>query len=125
MIRAALIFVASAYSAFGAFIFVAPMSFYKYIPGIEALGPFSIHFIRDAGLAYLASGAIMVWGTLNRQRAVIVAGGLWPCLHALFHFQMWIARGFPADLVALINLVGIQVPAWLGLYLAFNLSKRT
>ena len=123
MLRGGLIFIAAFYVAFGAYIFIAPMSFYTRTPGVEMLGPFSVHFIRDAGLAYFAGGAVILSGALRFNRSLAIAGALWPCLHALFHLQMWIARGFPADLVALVNLFGIQLPAWLALYLAWRLRS--
>ena len=124
MTRTLHILLAYTFAGFGAFIFITPMIFYKQIPGVEMLGPFSVHFIRDAGLAYFASGAIMIWGAIRQHRELAMAGALWPCLHALFHLQMWIARGVPADLVAFINLFGIQLPAWLSLYLAIKISGR-
>ena len=86
------------------------------------LGPYSVHFIRDAGLAYFAGGAAMIWGAVKQQKGVAVAGAIWPCLHALFHLQMWVARGVPFDTVGIINLTGIQLPAWGALILALKIS---
>ena len=108
----------------GVIIFIAPQWFYDTVPGVSMLGPYSVHFIRDAGLAYGAAGLLMLLGHVRRDYAVALAGCTWPCFHALFHLQMWLARGLPADLVAVVNLLGIQLPAWAGLYLAWRLHRQ-
>ena len=38
--------------------------------------------------------------------------------HALLHLQMWVTRGMPFDLVGIVNLTSIQVPAWLTPFVA-------
>jgi hypothetical protein len=45
-------------------------------------------------------------------------------LHALFHVWIWVHRGLPADVIALTNLAGIQLPAWGALILAFRLNTK-
>ena len=124
MRRQTLLALAALFVGTGLFIFLAPMAFYKTTPGVEMMGPFNLHFIRDAGLAYLASGLALGWGSWRRDRSLAIAGALWPALHALFHVQVWIARGIPLDFVALVNLVGIQLPAWLALFLAMRLTEE-
>ena len=109
--------------ATGVQMFVAPMFFYETIPGVQMLGPFNVHFIRDAGLSYTASGLLLAFGWRRHEYSWSLAGSLWPVFHALFHLQMWLARGMPADLVAAVNLAGIQLPAWLALYAAFTLHR--
>lgn len=113
--------VAGLYLSTAIYMFVAPEAFYNGTPGVAMMGPFNTHFIRDAGLAFLTSGAALLWGALKADRAVAVFGAAWPCLHALFHIWIFFARGFPADEVALVNLVGIQLPAWLALAAALKL----
>jgi hypothetical protein len=108
----------------GVIIFMAPQWFYDTVPGVAMLGPFNLHFIRDAGLAYGGSGLLILAGHWRGNYAVSLAGCTWPCFHGLFHLQMWLARGMPADLVALVNLLGIQLPAWLGLYVAWRLLQQ-
>ncbi len=103
--------------------FVMPEYFYETVPGVKMLGPFNIHFIRDAGLSYAASGLLQAWGWRSGVYSWSVAGGLWPVFHALFHLQMWIARGVPVDLVAGVNLVGIQLPAWVAFACALRLHR--
>jgi hypothetical protein len=56
MIRALLIGLGAIWCATGVYIFAAPEAFYENTPGLSIMGPFSVHFIRDVGLAFLASG---------------------------------------------------------------------
>lgn len=116
--------VGSLYLALAAYIFAAPRGFYDSVPGVAMTGTFNSHFIRDAGLAFLASGAALLWGAVRRNHSVMVFGAAWPCLHAVFHAWMWIDREFPFDLVAAANLFGIQTPAWLALTAALSLKEK-
>lgn len=97
------------------YMFIAPQSFYDTTPGVSMMGPFNVHFIRDAGLAYLVSGGALVTGAARRDVSAALFGAAWPCLHALFHVSIWVGRGFPVDFVAFVNLAGIQGPAWTAL----------
>ena len=107
-----------------AYMFVAPQSFYDTTPGVAMMGPFNVHFIRDAALAFLVSGSAIVWGAIKKDRSAAVIGAAWTVLHALFHIWLWMAREFPFDFVALVNLVGIQLPAWLALASAFRVNHK-
>ena len=106
------------------YMFVAPQSFYDTTPGVAMMGPFNVHFIRDAALAFLVSGSAIVWGAIKKDGSAAVIGAAWPVLHALFHIWLWMARGFPFDFVAAVNLVGIQLPAWLALASAFRVNGK-
>ncbi|MFT4613139.1 MAG: hypothetical protein ACI9NT_000275 [Bacteroidia bacterium] len=108
----------------GLVVLVAPQWFYDTVPGVSMMGPFNIHFIRDAGLSYAASGLIAALGWHRQDYLLCVAGFTWPCFHALFHLQMWLARGLPVDLVAFVNLTGIQFPAWAALIAAVLLLRQ-
>lgn len=71
----------------GAFMLVKPLDWYVFIPTLVTTGPPNAHFIRDIGLAYLGSGAILLYAAANpiaRWRAAVV-GGLWLTLHGLLH----------------------------------------
>ena len=109
------------YVILSVYIFAAPQHFYDTIPGVAMMGPFNLHFIRDAGLAFLATGGALLWGGWNYVRSTAMAGAAFVCLHALFHIQIWIARGAPFDIVTWTNLFLIQAPAWLALYGALKL----
>ena len=124
MRRAVLGILAVYFSALGAYMFVAPGAWYDATPGVQATGPFNSHFVRDIALAFITSAAAIGWGTRTRLRPVAFAGIAWPCLHALFHLQIWIARGLPLDLVSALNLAGIQLPAWLALWAAWHLKPH-
>jgi hypothetical protein len=71
----------------GAFMLIDPLEWYVFIPTVVTTGPPNAHFIRDIGLAYLGSGAILVYAAAHpilRWRAALV-GGLWLTLHGLLH----------------------------------------
>ena len=73
--------------AFGVFMLAQPQLWYRSIPTVPFTGPFNQHFIRDIGAAYLASGIIFGWATMNlrARRPAVLAGALWLSLHALVH----------------------------------------
>lgn len=123
MPRHIIILMAVSHLLTGIVIFVFPHWFYETVPGVAQLGPFNLHFIRDAGLAYAAAGVLLALGWYWRDYLLCMAGGTWVCCHALYHAQMWVARGMPADLVAWVNLLGIQLPAWLPLVMAVALWR--
>jgi len=101
----------------------APMTWFETVPGVSMMGPFNLHFVRDIALVYAFSGGAMIWGAATNVGAIAIAGATWPALHALFHVSIWMGRGFAFDEIALVNLLGIQVPAWAGLLLAWRLHK--
>lgn len=109
----------------GVYIFFLPNAFYENTPGVSMMGPFNLHFIKDVGLAFFGSGGAMIWGALNHNRAVAMAGATWPFLHALFHIQIWAGRGFPFDYIFRFDLGFVILPACLGVLAAYRLSKPT
>ncbi|NNC38343.1 MAG: hypothetical protein EX271_01365 [Acidimicrobiales bacterium] len=109
------------------YMWFAPMAWYEATPGVAAMGPFNLHFIRDVALAYLVSALAIIWGLKKWDKTAAVFGALWPCLHALFHIWIWGARGFPFDQVFAVNVFGIQLPAWLAMgaaFMIFNTSQQ-
>lgn len=106
------------------FMWFTPQLWYDITPGVAMMGPFNLHFIRDVALAYAASAVALAWGGVQRERSVAVFGAFWPCAHACFHLWIWFARGLPLDLVAGVNLLGIQPLAWLALLGAIKLSQE-
>ncbi|SFL69272.1 hypothetical protein [Shimia aestuarii] len=108
----------------GAIMWTAPLPWYNSVPGVAATGGFNAHFIRDVAIAFAVSGAGLVVAarTDNRPLALFAAG--FPVLHAAFHLWIWgLHRGAALDLVAFVNLVGIQLPAWLALIAAGRLGN--
>lgn len=123
MKHAILILVGGIYLLTAVFMFVVPQAFYDTTPGVSMMGPFNVHFIRDAALAFLVSGSALVWGASKRDRTAAIIGAAWPAMHAAFHIWLWVARGVPLDQVAFVNAFGIQLPAWLALASAVRLKE--
>lgn len=101
------------------FMWIDPQHWYHLVPGVAMMGPFNSHFVRDIALIFGLSGAALLFGLWRRNRTALLFGATWPVLHALFHVWIWVTRGAPADIVALTNLLGIQLPAWLVLAAAW------
>lgn len=102
----------------------APYQWYQAVPGVAATGGFNDHFIRDVALAFAVSGTALIAGVRAGNREVALFGAGFPVLHAVFHIWIWgFHRGCATDLVALSNLVGIQVPAWAALIAAGHLGE--
>ncbi len=108
----------------GFYMLVLPHAWYDAVPGVSMLGPYNTHFIRDVALIFLGSGGLFWAAVLRGVPAYALAGALWPVMHAVYHLQMWVGRGFAIDEIAFVNLAGIQLPAWLGLYAAFRLARE-
>jgi hypothetical protein len=124
MIGAFLIGLGALWIATGLYIFVAPSGFYENTPGLKLMGPFSVHFIRDVGLAFIASGAVLAWGSLRGERALAVAGLIWPLLHGAFHVQIWAHRGFPFDGIFAFDVAAVISPPVLAVLAAQRLTQR-
>ena len=107
-----------------AYMWFAPQLWYDRTPGVAMMGPFNLHFIRDVALAFLMSGGGLLCGALKENKTAAVMGAIWPCLHALFHIWIWLARGMPLDEIAMVNLLGIQTPAWLAALAAAKMQSR-
>ena len=123
MIRVSLIGLGILWVLTGMFIFANPLGFYESVPGVKLMGPCSVHFIRDAGLAFIASGGVLTWGGVTGSRALALAGIAWPSLHALFHIQIWSHRGFPFDSIFAFDLFAVIGPPALALLAARELGR--
>lgn len=111
--------------AMAGFIFLWPLRFYETVPGVARTGAFNSHFLRDVALAYLVSGAALWAAAARGARALAVFGAAWPVLHGVVHLWIWaVMRGATLDLVALANLLGIQLPAWAGMLAAMQLGPK-
>lgn len=72
----------------GAFMLIAPETWYQTIPGVTDTGPYNPHFVRDIGIAFVASsiGIFISAGPLRHGRlSGAVVGMLFLGGHALFH----------------------------------------
>ncbi len=122
--RILLIVIAVGYAINGLYMLVSPYGWYEAVPGVSMLGPYNTHFIRDIGILYGVTAALFVWGARAGRSPALMAAAAWPALHAVYHLQMWAARGFALDLVAFVNVSMIQAPAWAGLYAAWRLYEQ-
>lgn len=82
---------------FGSWMLWDPYGWYQSVPTVRYTGPPNLHFIRDIGLAYLASAVILGYAALRprkRWRAA-AAGNIWLSAHGLLH--IWeVANGICA-----------------------------
>lgn len=120
MTRGLLLVIGALWVTTGIVIFADPQGFYGTTPGLALMGPYNSHFIRDVGLAFLASGIATCAGSWRRERGLTLAGTAWPFLHALFHIQIWSHRGFPLDGVAAFDMWAIIGPTLLAAALAWR-----
>lgn len=121
MIRLLLAILGLAHAANGLLMLAAPAHWYALVPGVAMTGPFNPHFVRDIGLAFLASGVGLMFGAGKGREAALLAaaGAAWPALHGLFHIYGWIAQGFPSDpKVAATEAFGVVLVGALGAFLA-------
>ena len=97
----------------GLVIVVAPATFYALTPGVALLGPFNVHFVRDVGLVYMASGLVGLHGIRQANISLCRAATLWSCLHAVFHLHVWMERGLPLDGLFFFDLAVVILPPFL------------
>ncbi|WP_438727850.1 hypothetical protein ACR9YC_11705 [Parasphingorhabdus sp. DH2-15] len=121
--RALLIALGFAHLLTGPVAFFAPHFFYDTVPGLSMMGPFNLHFIRDVGIAFAASGGAVVYGAVRHNRPVAIAGSVWPFLHALFHIQIEVARGLPMDVIMGFNVLAVIGPGLTVMALSWRLSE--
>jgi hypothetical protein len=105
----------SAYHALsGIFMLLTPSIWYQTIPGVTETGPFNEHFIRDIGLAFLASGAALGIATVagKARRALVCTALVFTGGHAVLH--AWeIVSDMPALPAVLRDVATILVPGLL------------
>ncbi len=71
----------------GLFMLYDPFGWYNFVGTVKATGPANAHFIRDIGIAYLASGAMIGFAAANpalRWGSALV-GNLWLAAHGVLH----------------------------------------
>lgn len=122
LVRALLILLGLFHILNGAFMLVAPGLWYTMVPGVIDTGPFNQHFVYDVGMAFAASGGMLVLAARAGRSAAMLAcaGATWPALHALIHIEGWVTMGFPSDpQVAISEVVGVVALAAMGVALAW------
>jgi len=104
----------------GLYILTMPETFYRMTPGLDTMGPFNMHFIRDVALTFFVSGGAMFWGAVKRNRAALLCGAAWPFLHGIYHCIIWSHRGFPFDHIWAVDVSGVILPGFAALYVAWR-----
>jgi hypothetical protein len=71
----------------GLFMLGDPYGWYQSVPTVRFTGPPNQHFIRDIGLAYLASGVVLCFAAVRLRKRWLagVAGNLWLTAHGVLH----------------------------------------
>jgi hypothetical protein len=113
--------VALASLANGAFMLIAPLTWYETIETVKLTGPPNIHFLRDIGLAYLVCGALLAYGAVDPKTRMIalVAGSLWLTAHGALHIYE-VLTGICTTATFLADTPAVIVPpllAWIGIAL--------
>lgn len=124
-IRVALALLGAFHILGGMVMIVSPDIWYVTAPGVTMTGPYNFHFIVDIGLIFVASGAGMMLSLRNGMAAFVLAGAIWPALHALFHMLLWMHHGLPMDAkIAFAETVLVAGVGLAGLALAWVHAKR-
>lgn len=113
-------------SANGLFMLIAPLTWYRLVPGVTDTGFFNQHFVRDIGIIQLLLGVAFIIGMLRPERRIGLwsAATLWLCAHALFHF--WeIAAGICAPSVIPRDFPAVTLPALIGIALTLWAIRRS
>lgn len=105
------------------YMWVATRHWYNSVPGVQQTGALNGHFAGDVALAFMVSGAALIWAGVRRDSSAGACGAAWLVGHAVGHFGIWAQRGFPVDAVAATNLAGIQLPAVLALWAVLTLHR--
>ena len=117
----------------GAAMMGAPLSWYGFIPGVAATGPFNEHFVRDIGAAYLAAAVSLAFAVGRLERAAAAPAAAFLCLPALIHLiplegalrlpGIFVCQ--PPERTALLGeIVGVYVPALIALALTVPARRQ-
>ena len=84
----------------GLIMLINPLGWYDLVGTVKATGPANAHFIRDIGLAYLLSAALLAYaaGRLALRWGAGLAGAGWLLAHGLLHLWEVLAGICAADI---------------------------
>lgn len=115
--RTILFILAAWHGANGVLMLFAPEAWYAFVPDVTETGPANLHFIRDIGLAFVASAAGLVAATRAEQPSTaLLAPAIFLGGHAGLHLVEFFAHGATAT-TALRDTALILVPGFLPLAL--------
>jgi hypothetical protein len=63
----------------------APLSWYGFVPGVAATGPFNEHFVGDVGAAYVAAAVSLVVAVGRLERTAAAPAAAFLSVHAFIH----------------------------------------
>ncbi len=125
-----LIALVAAFALFnGSFMLLDPFGWYQTVGTVKFTGPPNQHFIRDIGLAFLASGLMLAYAARwpNGRWLAAVAGNLWLTAHGILH--VWeVMTGVCAPDVFWQDAPGVLGPpllVWTGLSILFIRQRIT
>jgi hypothetical protein len=113
----------------GAFMLVDPFGWYQTVETVKFTGPPNQHFIRDIGLAYLASGAMLAYAFAYPQGRwmAALASSLWLAMHGVLH--IWeVLKGICAPDVFWKDapaVLGAPLLVWIALAILFTRQRIT
>ena len=109
----------------GLFAFFYPQEFFSLLG--DYYGTFNYHFVKDAGIAFLSSGSLLLLSLriIKWRLPLTLGGALFVVLHGVFHLQMLIMgmATAPAD-IAFEVLVVISPSALAALLLIIRIRER-
>jgi hypothetical protein len=109
----------------GLFAFFYPAEFFSLLG--DYYGTFNYHFVKDAGIAFISSGSLLLLSLrfIQWRLPLTLGGALFVVLHGVFHLQMLIMgmATTPAD-IAFEVLVVISPSALAALLLVIRIRER-
>ena len=109
----------------GLFAFFLPLAFFSLLG--DYYGTFNFHFVKDAGIAFISSGSLLLLSLrfIEWRLPLTLGGALFVVLHGLFHLQMLIMgmATAPAD-IAFEVLVVISPAVLAALLLIIRIRER-
>ena len=107
---------------------IAPESWYAGLPaGVPDTGPLNVHFVRDIGCAFLATGIALVWAAATSKLAVRFActgvASVFAVGHGAVHL-LDLSRGALSPRHWMLDLPSVFVPALLLLALTLHSARE-
>jgi hypothetical protein len=125
--RALLLLLGLFHAANGLAMLVSPASWALSVVHDPSPSHLEFHFIADIGMAFLASGAALIWSARRGQgfASWAIAGAAWPALHALIHIREWVMVGPPATAADILNEgIGVILAGAVGVLLAYLRQRQ-
>lgn len=107
-------------AANGMVMVVAPLAWYRMVPGVIDTGAFNQHFVRDIGFIQLLLGVAFITGLVRPEHRIGLwtAATVWLSAHAAFH--LWeVAVGICSSSVIPRDFPAVTLPALTGIALTF------